>query len=93
MSAKIRKAAKFVNDFLEELSVRKAGIYASTGAFFMFLSLVPCIMLVCSLIPESRITQTEFANSLDLFLPEYIAGILKSTISAVSYTHLDVYKR
>ena len=83
LSAKIRKAVRFVNDFLEELSARKASIYASTGAFFMFLSLVPCIMLVCSLIPESRITQTEFVNSLDLFLPEYIAGILKSTINEV----------
>ena len=83
LAAKIRKAAKFVNDFVEELSVRKAGIYASTGAFFMFLSLVPCIMLVCSLIPQARITQAEFVNTLDLFFPEYIAGILKSTINEV----------
>lgn len=53
--------------------------FASSAAFFLFLSLVPIVLLVCSIIPYTGIPQ----DALDAIVTDYLFPMMPSTVTAL----------
>ena len=56
--------------------------YASGAAFFLFLSIIPMIMLISGLIPRSAIAQTEMVNISQAVIPDRVYSFLMGIISS-----------
>ncbi len=83
LSKKIRKAIGIVQSFFYGLSARNVGVYASSAAFYIFLSIVPCIMLICSFLPASRLDSSELVEIMKLIMPETVSIFIEELIFEV----------
>ena len=61
----------------------KIGVYASSGAFYLFLSIFPSAALVCSLLPLLPFTQEALLDYLSTVLPDFMRDLLKSIIEGM----------
>lgn len=83
--AKIRKFA---------ITTRQLNInaYAASAAFFLFVSLVPILVLICSIFPYTGLTETELVNLIEAttpivfneFLEEMVSQIYDSTAGVIT---------
>lgn len=53
-------------------------VFAASSAFFLFLSLVPIILLVCSLVPYTGLTQEATMNIVSQYLAQIVPGNVAS---------------
>lgn len=60
--------------------------YAASIAFFFFLSIVPMLIMVCTIIPYTPLTEQDLVMLVTDLLPEMIAPLAESLIA-------DVYAR
>lgn len=72
--------------FFMELSNRKVTTYAACAAFFLFISLIPTVMLICAIIPFVPITRADFMRIVVDAVPENVEPLMLSIIN-------DVYKQ
>ena len=83
MFKKLQKLYTKVHIFIKGLTQYNVTVYASSSAFYIFLSIVPFIMLVGSLLPITRLDSREFAEFVHVLVPETIAKFLDSIIREV----------
>ena len=72
----MKKIIGFVKDFGNSISESNASAFAASAAFFMFLSLVPVIMLFCSIIPYTHIRVDNVTGAFSEFVPIYIEDFI-----------------
>ena len=65
---------------------KQVSIYASSGAFYMFLALFPAAALICALLPLIPLTQTELFEHLSAILPDFMEELLRIVVD-------DLYER
>ena len=82
----MRKLYLIFRDFLKEMKKQDIGAYASSSAFFIFLSLVPMLMLVCTIIPYTPVTQENFTEAVMNVTPNMADELAITLID-------DVYQR
>lgn len=82
----MKKAYVILRNFLREMKRQDISAYASSSAFFIFLSLVPMLMLICTIIPYTPVTQESFTEAVTNVTPS-IADDLATTLID------DVYER
>lgn len=70
-------------EFIKQINDNHIGAYASSAAFFMFLSLIPILLLLCSIIPYTPITKATLMNALVDFMPDSIDPIAVSVVNEV----------
>ena len=68
------------------MTIKNISSFAASTAFFLFISLIPILYLVCSILPYVNITQEALRESIDAVLPGVIGMFLNSIIA-------DVYGR
>ena len=61
----------------------KLGVYASSGAFYIFLSIFPTAALLCSLLPLLPFTQEALLDYLSAVLPDFMQELLRSIIDGM----------
>ncbi len=61
----------------------KLGVYASSGAFYLFLALFPTAALLCSLLTLLPFTQEALLDYLSAVLPDFMRELLKSIIDGM----------
>ncbi len=61
----------------------KLGVYASSGAFYLFLSIFPTAALLCSLLPLLPFTQEALLDYLSAVLPDFMQELLRSIIDGM----------
>lgn len=83
MFHKLTKYYRRIRSFFNELSTRNVSVFASSGAFYIFLSIVPSIMLVGALLPISRLDSREFTAIVQVIVPETVAYFIESLIIEV----------
>ena len=83
LSNKFKKCYRIVRSFFDGLSARNVGVYASSAAFYIFLSIVPFIMLVCSFLPVSRLESRELVEFISLVVPETVTALIEEIINEV----------
>ena len=70
-------------EFMKQINDNHIGAYASSAAFFMFLSLIPILMLLCSIIPYTPVTKANLMNILVDIMPDSIDPIAISVVTEV----------
>lgn len=71
----MKKAVQIYRVFSKELLEKNVSAYASSAAFFMFLSMIPILLLLCSIVPYTPISEANLMSVLRSLLPEMIVPI------------------
>lgn len=81
----IRKLSKILYNFQKQMVVKNIGSFAASTAFFLFISLIPIIYLICSIIPFTGLSEEALQESITHILPGVI-GIFLNSIFADVYS-------
>lgn len=73
-------------NFAQQMTRKNISSFAASTAFFLFISLIPILYLVCSLLPLVNVTEEFLRASIDAVLPGVIGVFLNSIIA-------DVYRQ
>lgn len=65
----IRKLYCIGRNFAKQLTRDNVNAYAASIAFFLFLSLIPMLMLVCAILPYTRVTEADLMRALTEIVP------------------------
>lgn len=82
----IRKLTLSIMDFSAQMRKQNISAYAASIAFFFFLSVVPMLMLICTIIPYTPLTERDLVIAVTDVTPNVVAPLVESVIS-------DVYNR
>ena len=72
-----------LNDFSSKMKERDIGTYAASTAFFFFLSVVPMLIMICTIIPYTPLTEENLVELVTDFLPDQVDTLAESLISEV----------
>jgi len=76
----MKKILEFLNDFGVAVRDSKAYAFAASAAFFMFLSFIPVIMLIGSILPFTNLSFTSLSNEFSDFIPVYVTRFIDDII-------------
>ena len=69
------KTYRKISGFFKDMKKENISTYASSGAFFIFLSLVPILIVICTVIPYTPLTKE---SVLSLILEIFPAKVYNS---------------
>ena len=70
-------------DFGKHMSKKNISVFASSTAFFLFLSLIPALMLLCAIIPYTPVTKANLMNLAKIVSPDAMNAFLVGIIDDV----------
>ncbi|MBR1470935.1 MAG: YihY/virulence factor BrkB family protein [Lachnospiraceae bacterium] len=79
LQAVIRLYQQFM-DFLKTMKENNTSSFAAGAAFFVFLSIIPIVLLVCSILPLTNISQDMLAAVIQGLIPAEVAIFFDSVI-------------
>lgn len=82
----IKKIYRIFYNFNKQMTKKNISSFAASTAFFLFISLIPILYLVCSILPYVNLTEEFLRESIDAVLPGVIGVFLNSIIA-------DVYRQ
>ncbi len=77
------KSYLFIKDFSAKMKKRDISTYAASTAFFFFLSVVPMLIMICTIIPYTPLTEENLVELVTDLLPDQIDPLAESLISEV----------
>lgn len=78
-----RKIYIILRDFSRKMGKQNTSAFAASTAFFLFLSLVPMLIMICTLIPFTPLTEENLVTAITDLTPDMIDVLVKSVISDV----------
>ena len=78
-----KKLILIADDFRKKMVKKNIGTYASSAAFFLFLSLIPMLILLCTMIPFTPLTKSNLINFIGDMIPEVLKPLVVEVISDV----------
>lgn len=79
----MKKIQLLVTNFSTELTQCHISAYAASAAFFMFMSLIPILLVVCAILPYTPLTEADLLSAMAEFLPQNLVPIAVSTVADV----------
>lgn len=70
-------------DFGKHMSKKNISAFAASTAFFLFLSLIPMLMLLCSIIPYTPVTENNLLKAVTDIAPDSMKALLTGIIREV----------
>lgn len=70
-------------DFGKHMSKNRVSAFAASTAFFLFLSLIPMLMLLCAIIPYTPVTEANLLKVITNIVPDQMRGLLSGIITEV----------
>lgn len=77
------KCYLILNDFSLQLRRQNINAFAASMAFFIFLSLVPMLMVICTVIPYTPLTEENLMTAVAEVVPEVMNPLAQTMISEV----------
>lgn len=77
---------RFINELMGKMRRDDVGAHAASAAFFMFLSIFPILMLLCSVLPYTHISEADLLRIVTDLLPSSIDPLAVSVIGEL-YDH------
>ena len=74
---------RHLRPFLAGVGKSQIGLYASSGAFFLFLALFPMAVLGCALLPLTDLNQEVILEQLSAILPDVMGQLLQVILAQV----------
>ncbi|MCR4617190.1 MAG: YihY/virulence factor BrkB family protein [Lachnospiraceae bacterium] len=89
----IKKLYKIYDNFARSVKRLNIDAYAACTSFFLLLSITPLLILLCSILPLTKITEADLIFFIEGFLPEMFWSLLKRLVDSIyagGYTILTV---
>lgn len=86
----LRRIVGRIGNFGRELKKENISAYAASIAFFLFLSLVPMLIFVCSLMPYTPLTRELLSNVVTDITPDVMDPMVEGLIVEVYYKSAGV---
>lgn len=77
----IRKLFMIGRDFTRQLAKDNISAYAASIAFFLFLSLFPMLLLICTIIPYTTVSEADLMRIITENVPEYLNSFVTAQIA------------
>lgn len=77
------KFRKIMNNFMTEMKDRNISTHAACTAFFFFLSIVPMLMLICTILPYTPITEANLVSLVTEVTPDAVDALATGVIDEV----------
>jgi len=75
-----------LNDFSAQMKKQNISAFASSTAFFLFLSLVPMMIVICTVLPFTPLTEADLVTAITDLTPDMADSLIVSLIA-------DVYEK
>lgn len=79
----IHKLYIIMRDFSMQMKRQNISAFAASTAFFIFVSLVPMLVMICTIIPYTPLTEEILVNAVTDVIPDVVDGLAESLISEV----------
>lgn len=79
----MKKLYVLFKTFLNQITKYHISAYASSAAFFMFLSLIPMLLLICAILPYTPVSEADLMEAMAQILPQNLVPIAISTVSDI----------
>ncbi|MCQ2535921.1 MAG: YihY/virulence factor BrkB family protein [Lachnospiraceae bacterium] len=79
----MKKIISIIDDFSYQVINHNVSSFAASTSFFLFLSLVPAVMIICSVLPYTPVTQDMLLSSLARFIPGTVFAFVTEIIESV----------
>lgn len=79
----MHKLYTIVRDFMKQMSKQNISAYAANAAFFIFLSLIPMLIMICTIIPFTPLTEENLLMVITDITPNAFNPLLISLVSQV----------
>ena len=79
----VRKLYIIMRDFSSQMKKQNINAFASSTAFFFFLSLVPMLIVICTIIPYTPLTEENLVTMITDFTPGTVDPVVEGLISEV----------
>lgn len=77
----IRKFFMIGRDFTRQMAKDNVSAYAASIAFFLFLSMFPMLLLICTIIPYTAVTEADLMRILGEIAPDYMYSFVAAQVS------------
>ena len=79
----VHKFLPIILDFSRQMSKKKINDFAASTAFFFFLSIVPLLIMICTIIPYTPLTEENLVEAVTEVLPDMVAPVAESLIGDI----------
>lgn len=79
----IKKIIMIAQDCIKRLNRKNVNVYAASTAFFLFVSLIPMLILLCAIIPYTPLSEGDLMLAVTEITPEAMHPLIISIISDV----------
>lgn len=79
----IRKIVIILQDLNRQIGRQNISAFAASTAFFFFLSMVPMLIMVCTIIPYTSLTEGDLAAAVTKITPDVADPLVESLIAEV----------
>lgn len=79
----LKKIIMVAQDCIRRMNRKNVNVYAASTAFFLFLSLIPMLILLCAIIPYTPLTEGDLMLAVTEFTPEAMHPLIIGMISDV----------
>lgn len=79
----LKEKISMIRVFFEQMRKQDINAYASSMAFFLFLSLVPMLIVICTMIPYTPLTQENLVLFFTDFTPDAMDPMVENLIAEV----------
>lgn len=79
----IRKIYEVITDVTTQMRRENISAHAASTAFFLFLSLVPMLIVICAIIPYTPLTEENLVNVITDLTPERVDPVVEGLIAEV----------
>ena len=83
MKGTLRDIYDAVDDFSKGMGRRRITTYSAACAYYLFMSLIPMIMLLVSIIQYTPLTQEMILEAISDYVPDSLYEIISSIISSI----------
>lgn len=82
----VRKCYIIFKDFARQMKDKNISAFSASTAFFFFVSLIPMLILVCTIIPYTPLTEGNLISAITDVTPESVDGLVVEVVE-------DVYEK
>ena len=76
----LRTVIRIWRDFSSQMKKQNISAYAASTAFFLFLSVIPMLMVVCAVIPYTPVTEQNLITALTDVTPDIADAMVESLV-------------
>ena len=79
----MKEKTTFLQDLSQQMKRQNISVYAASTAFFLFLSMVPMLIMICTIIPFTPLTEENLVTAVLELTPDIMDPVAENLISEV----------